>query len=74
MSNLVIELLLRLIKPLIAVILGAIVYVVAVALGEPGSISLALLSFLSGATCDLPSAIRSSSRAVPGVSRIRVRG
>ena len=46
MSNLVIELLLRLLKPLIAVILGAIVYVVAVALGEPGSISLALLSFL----------------------------
>lgn len=49
MSNLVIELLLRLIKPLIAVILGLIVYLVAVGLGEPASISLALLSFLCGA-------------------------
>ena len=49
MSNLVIELLLRLIKPLIAVILGLIVYLVAVGIGEPASISLALLSFLCGA-------------------------
>ena len=49
MSNLVIELLLRLIKPLIAVILGLVVYLVAVGLGEPASISLALLSFLCGA-------------------------
>ena len=49
MSNLVIELLLRLIKPLIAVILGLIVYLVAVGIGEPTSISLALLSFLCGA-------------------------
>ena len=49
MSNLVIELLLRLIKPLIAVFLGLIVYVVAVGLGEPASISLALVSFLCGA-------------------------
>ena len=49
MSNLVIEMLLRLIKPLIAVVLGALVYVVAVALGEPASIALALLSFLCGA-------------------------
>ena len=49
MSNLVIELLLRLIKPLIAVLLGLGVYVVAVALGEPASVSLALLSFLCGA-------------------------
>lgn len=48
MSNLVAEVLLRLIKPLMAIVLGAIVYVVAVALGEPGSISLALLSFLCG--------------------------
>jgi len=47
-SNLVAEVLLRLIKPLMAIVLGAIVYVVAVALGEPGSISLALLSFLCG--------------------------
>ena len=49
MSNLVVELLLRLIKPLIAVILGLIVYVVAVGLGEPASVSLGLLSFLCGA-------------------------
>jgi hypothetical protein len=48
-SNLVFEILLRLIKPLIAVVLGAIVYSVATALGEPGSISLALLAFLCGA-------------------------
>ena len=46
MSNLVIELLLRLIKPLIAVIIGLVVYLVAVGLGEPASISLALISFL----------------------------
>jgi hypothetical protein len=45
-SNLVAEILLRLIKPLIAVVLGAIVYFVATALGEPGSIALALISFL----------------------------
>ena len=49
MSNLIIELLLRLIKPLIAVLLGLGVYAVAVALGEPASVSLALLSFLCGA-------------------------
>jgi lipopolysaccharide export LptBFGC system permease protein LptF len=48
-SNLVIELLLRLVKPLIAVVLGALVYFVATALGEPGSITLALLSFVCGA-------------------------
>ena len=46
MSNLVYEILLRLLKPLAAVVLGALVYVVATALGEPGSIALALLSFL----------------------------
>ena len=49
MSNLINELLLRLIKPLIAVLLGLGVYAVAVALGEPASVSLALLSFLCGA-------------------------
>jgi len=48
-SNLVAEILLRLIKPLIAVILGAIVYFVATLVGEPGSVALALLSFLCGA-------------------------
>jgi hypothetical protein len=48
-SNLVAEILLRLIKPLIAVVLGAVVYFVATALGEPGSIALALISFLCAA-------------------------
>ncbi len=49
MSNLVAELMLRLVKPLIAVVLGLVVYLVALALGEPGSIGLALLSWLSAA-------------------------
>jgi hypothetical protein len=49
MSNLVAELLLRLVKPVAAILLGALVYAVATALGEPGSISLALLSWLSAA-------------------------
>ncbi len=49
MSNLVAELLLRLIKPAIALLLGLVVYLVAVALGEPGSVALALLSWLSAA-------------------------
>ena len=49
MSNLVYEILLRLLKPLIAVVLGAIVYFAATALGEPGTIGLALISFLVGA-------------------------
>ena len=49
MSNLVFEILLRLVKPLIAVVLGVLVYFVATALGEPGSIALALLSFVCGA-------------------------
>ena len=48
-SNLIAEILLRLIKPIVAVVLGLVVYVIATALGEPGSISLALLSFLCGA-------------------------
>jgi hypothetical protein len=47
-SNLVSEILLRLIKPLVAIVLGAIIYIMATALGEPGSISLALVSFLVG--------------------------
>jgi hypothetical protein len=49
MSNLVSEILLRLLKPLAAVILGVIVYAAVTALGEPGSIALALLSFLVAA-------------------------
>lgn len=48
MSNLVAEILLRLIKPILALVLGALVYFVSTALGEPGSISLALLSLLVG--------------------------
>ncbi len=49
MSNLIIEILLRFVKPLAAALLGAIVYIVAVAAGEPASISLALLAWISGA-------------------------
>jgi len=48
-SNLIIEILLRFVKPLAALILGAVVYLVAVALGEPSSISLALLCWISAA-------------------------
>jgi ABC-type transport system involved in cytochrome bd biosynthesis fused ATPase/permease subunit len=49
-SNLVGELLLRLVKPLVAAILAAIVYAVATGiLGAPGSVSLALLCWLSAA-------------------------
>ena len=49
MMNLVNEILLRLAKAGIGVLLGAIVFAVAVWLGEPPSITLALLSWLSGA-------------------------
>lgn len=50
MSNLVIELLLRLLKPLLAVLLGGLVYwVVTGPGGAPASIELALLSWLSAA-------------------------
>lgn len=49
MSNLVLELLLRLIKPAIALLLGLLVFAVATAMGEPASIALALLSWLSAA-------------------------
>jgi hypothetical protein len=49
MSNLVFEFLLRLVKPMAAVLLGALVYMVATTLGEPGSVALALLSWLSAA-------------------------
>jgi hypothetical protein len=47
-SNLVAEILLRLIKPILAAVLGAVVYSIATALGEPGSVTLALVSFLVG--------------------------
>ena len=50
MSNLVIEMLLRLIKPLLAVLLGGVIYWIATALGgAAGSVELALLSILCGA-------------------------
>ena len=49
MSNLVAEILLRLAKALVAGLLGLIVFVAAVALGEPASMTLALLAWLSGA-------------------------
>jgi hypothetical protein len=49
MSNLVYEFLLRLIKPLIALFLAALVYWVATGFaGATGSVELALLCWLSG--------------------------
>jgi hypothetical protein len=48
-SNLVIEFLLRLLKPALALILGGVVFFVATALGEPASVVLGLLAWLSGA-------------------------
>jgi hypothetical protein len=50
MSNLVIEVLLRLLKPLAATVLGAVVFAVALALGAEASITLGLLAWLAGAT------------------------
>jgi hypothetical protein len=49
MSNLVAELLLRLVKSALALVLGAVVFGVALALGEPASAALALLCWLSAA-------------------------
>ncbi len=50
MRELVFELLLRLIKPLGALVVGALVWLVATAVGGvPGSASLAILSWLAGA-------------------------
>ena len=50
MSNLVAEILRRLAKAVAAALLGLVVYLVATGLlGEPGSVSLALLSWLAGA-------------------------
>ncbi len=49
MSNLVFEILLRLVKPLAAALLGVLIYLVATWLGEPGSVALALLAWLSAA-------------------------
>ena len=49
MSNLLAEIGLRLLKAASAAVLGLVVYAVAVALGNPGGVELALLSWLSGA-------------------------
>jgi hypothetical protein len=49
MSNLVVEMLLRLVKPAAATALGLIVFAVAIAVGEPASVTLALLSWVAGA-------------------------
>ena len=50
MSNLVYEILLRLAKAAAAAILGVVIYLVLVGpLGNPGSVELALLCWLSGA-------------------------
>jgi len=49
MSQLLYEIGLRLLKAAAALVLGLIVYTVAVALGHPGGVELALLSWLSGA-------------------------
>ena len=49
MSNLIFEILLRLAKAAAALVVGIVVYVVAVLLGASPSIELALLSWLAGA-------------------------
>lgn len=49
MSNLIAEILLRLVKPLAAALLGSVIFLVGLALGEPASVALALLSWLSAA-------------------------
>jgi hypothetical protein len=48
-SHLLIEIGLRLLKAAAAAVLGLVIYAVAVALGNPGGVELALLSWLSGA-------------------------
>lgn len=49
MSNLVSEILLRLAKAAAAGFVGLLVFLLALALGEPASVSLALLSWIAGA-------------------------
>ncbi len=49
MSHLLAEIGLRLLKAAAAAVLGLVVYAFAVALGNPGGVELALLSWLSGA-------------------------
>jgi hypothetical protein len=48
-SNLVSEILLRLIKPTVAALIGLVICLIAVAMGEPASFSLFLLCWLSAA-------------------------
>jgi len=48
-SNLVFEILLRLLKPAAAALIGLVIYLIATWLGEPGSVTLALLAWLSAA-------------------------
>jgi hypothetical protein len=50
MSNLVVELLLRLIKPAVAAVLAGLLYLAALAFGIDGSFELLLLCWLSAAT------------------------
>ena len=49
MSHLLIEIGLRLLKAAAAAVLGLVLYVFLVAIGNPGSVELALLCWLSGA-------------------------
>ena len=49
MSHLLAEIGLRLLKAAAAALLGLILYAVAAAVGHPGGVELALLSWLSGA-------------------------
>ena len=49
MSDLIVELLVRLIKPVLAALLGGLLYVAAVGLGSAGSFELLLLCWLSAA-------------------------
>ena len=49
MSHLLIEIGLRLLKAAAAAIVGLVLYLFLVAIGDPGSVELALLCWLSGA-------------------------
>ncbi len=49
MSNLLTEFALRLLKVAAALVLGLILYLILVAIGNPGGVELALLCWLSGA-------------------------
>jgi hypothetical protein len=48
-SNLLAEIGLRLLKAAVAAVLGLVLYLVIIALGNPGGVELALLCWLSGA-------------------------